>query len=135
MKAEALVQLNRNEQDLRNALQLVNTTYLRSNETADSLNFIAYANQGDMEKLVLRERQRELMFEGKRWFDLMRVVRRKNDPTAILAYLSPKLSGDNMQLKKLSVMDGLYFPVLKSELDINANLIQNPFYENENFMN
>lgn len=135
MKAEALVQLNRNQSDLKNALQLVNTTYLRSNETADSLQFNNYANQSDMEKLVLRERQRELMFEGKRWFDLMRLVRRKNDPTAILAYLSPKLSGDNMQLKKLSVMDGLYMPVLKTELEINPLLKQNPFYEDENFMN
>lgn len=135
MKAEALVQLNRDVNDLRNALQLVNTTYLRSNPTADSLSFTAYANQSDMEKLVLRERQRELMFEGKRWFDLMRLVLRKNDPTVILAYLSPKLSGDNMQLKKLSVIDGLYFPVLKSELDINPNLKQNPFYEDESFTN
>jgi hypothetical protein len=136
MKAEALVQLSAvNTQNFREALTLVNTTYLRSNETADSLSFTAYANQSDMEKLVLRERQRELMFEGKRWFDLMRVVRRKGDPSAILAYLSPKLSGDNMQLKRLSVIDGLYMPVLKSELDINPNLKQNPFYEDENFVN
>ncbi len=136
MKAEALVQLSANsEQNFREALTLVNTTYLRSNETADSLNFTTYATQSDMEKLVLRERQREFLFEGKRWFDLLRVVRRKGDPSSILAYLSPKLSGDNMQLKRLSVIDGLYMPILKSELDINLNLKQNPFYEDENFVN
>jgi len=136
MQAEALVQLSPdNTQNFRSALTLVNTTYLRSNETADSLSFNAYANQSDMEKLVLRERQRELMFEGKRWFDLMRIVRRKGDPSAILAYLSPKLSGDNMQLKRLSVIDGLYMPVSKAELDINPKLTQNPFYEDENFVN
>ena len=29
-----------------------------------------------MEKLVYKERQRELMFEGKRWYDLVRISRR-----------------------------------------------------------
>ena len=136
MKAEALVQLgDGNEPNLREALRMVNETYLRSNLTADSLLYVNYANQSDMEKLVLRERQRELMFEGKRWFDLMRLVRRKNDPSALLPYISPKLSGDNMQIKKLSVMDALYMPILKRELEINTRLVQNPFYdENSEFM-
>lgn len=131
MKAEALVQLNRDQEDLRSALRLVNASYLRSNFEADSLLFTNYADQGTMEQLVLRERQRELMFEGKRWFDLLRLVRRKGDPAAMLAFISPKLSGDNMQLKKLSVMDALYMPILKSEIEINTNLIQNPFYDDD----
>lgn len=134
MRAEALVQLNRNQGDLEEALRMVNKTYLRSNTTADSLQFVTYNNQSDMEKLVLRERQRELMFEGKRWFDLMRLVRRYNDPTVMLAYVSPKLTGDNMQIRKMSVIDGLYFPILKSELEMNPKLTQNPFYENSEFM-
>jgi hypothetical protein len=134
MRAEALVQLNRNQADLQEALRMVNKTYLRSNTTADSLQFVTYNNQNDMEKLVLRERQRELMFEGKRWFDLMRLVRRYNDPTVMLAYVSPKLTGDNMQIRKMSVMDGLYFPILKSELEMNPKLTQNSFYENSEFM-
>lgn len=137
MKAEALVQLNRTENDLREALRLVNRTYLRANINlkGDSLLFGNYADQSIMEKLVLRERQREFLFEGKRWFDLMRIVRRKQDATAILAYISPKLSGDNMQIRKLSVIDALYMPIQKSEIDINSNLIQNPFYdENSEFM-
>ncbi len=134
MKAEALTQLNGND-NLTEALRMVNKTYLRSNTTADSLLFTNYPDQNSMEKLVLRERQRELLFEGKRWFDLLRMVRRRNDASAILSYLGPKLSGDNMQMKKLSVMDGLYFPVLKSQLDINPLLEQNPFYENEDYVN
>lgn len=135
MKAEALVQLDRSDDDLRNALKLVNQTYLRSNTTADSLQFVNYADKGSMEKLVLRERQRELMFEGKRWFDLMRLARRKNDATAILAYISPKLSGDAMSKNKMSVMDGLYMPVIKSQLDINPALTQNPYYMDTNSSN
>jgi len=134
MRAEALVQLDRSDEDLKEALKMVNKTYLRSNLSADSLQFVNYNNQGDMEKLVLRERQRELMFEGKRWFDLMRLVKRKNDPAAMLAYVSPKLTGDAMMIKKMSVMNALYFPVLKSELEINTNLIQNPFYEDTEYL-
>lgn len=131
MKAEASVELNKMDE----ALRLVNRTYLRSNLTADSLQIANYGSKADMEKLVLRERQRELMFEGKRWFDLMRLVRRKGDPTTILAYLSPKLTGGNMQIKKMSVMNALYMPILKSELEINPKLTQNPFYEDSEFMN
>ncbi|MBN2767272.1 MAG: RagB/SusD family nutrient uptake outer membrane protein [Paludibacteraceae bacterium] len=134
MKAEALVQLDRNEVDMREALRLVNETYMRANSTADSLQMVNYPNKTDMEKLVLRERQRELMFEGKRWFDLMRMVRRSNDPTSLLPYISPKLTGDNMQIKKMSVMNALYMPVHKNELEINTNLVQNPFYEDSEFM-
>jgi len=132
MKAEALVQLNRDNGDLKEALNLVNTTYLRSNITADSLQFNNYSEKGLMQDLVLRERQRELLFEGKRWFDLMRLVRRNEDPKIILKYISPKLTGDDMQIKKMSVMNALYMPVSKSELEINPVMTQNPFYEDTN---
>jgi hypothetical protein len=135
MKAEALVQLNRDNSDLTEALKMVNRTYLRSNANVDSLQLNNYSDQGSMEKLVLRERQRELLFEGKRWYDLLRLARRKNDPTALVNFLIPKLSGNTMNKNKLSVMDALYMPVLKSEVDINSKLIQNPFYTDESLSN
>ncbi len=128
MKAEALTQLDRDEADLKEALKMVNTTYLRSNMTADSLAFGTYGNKGSMEKLILRERQRELMFEGKRWYDLVRLARRNNDPSAILSYISPKLTGNDIGKNKTNVMDALYMPILKSELEINTSLTQNAFY-------
>ena len=80
-----------------------------------------------MELLVLRERQRELLFEGKRWFDLMRLVRRTNNASALLTYVSPKLQG--VGATKMSIMDALYMPVPQSDIDINPNLKQNPFYD------
>ncbi|MBN1133128.1 MAG: RagB/SusD family nutrient uptake outer membrane protein [Bacteroidales bacterium] len=132
MKAEALVQLNRNESDLREALHLVNTTYLRANPDLvnDSLRFENYSGQIQMEELVLRERQRELMFEGKRWFDLMRLAKREDSPERLLSYVMPKFSGDQaLQYSKMSVMDALYFPILQAEIDANPALVQNPFYE------
>lgn len=129
MKAEALSQRNDSSQnDLQNAVNLVNITYLRSNETADSLKLSNYPLLSDVQELVLRERQREFMFEGKRWFDLMRVVKRKNDATAILKFIGSKLTGDNLQMKKMSVIDALYMPIHERQIEINPNLEQNPFY-------
>jgi starch-binding outer membrane protein, SusD/RagB family len=131
MKAEALVQLNRNNSDLVDALKLVNRTYLRSNITADSLQINSFPNQTSMEKLVLRERQREFLFEGKRWFDLVRLARRNNNTAELVNYVSPKLAASALSKNKLSVMDALYMPVLKSQIDINSKLTQNPFYADE----
>ena len=42
----------------------------------------------NIEDLIMQERQLELAFEGKRWFDLMRVARRRNDN----AYLANKVA-------------------------------------------
>jgi len=132
MKAEALVRLNRSESDLREALRLVNTTYLRANPDLlnDSLKFENYSDPLQMAELVLRERHRELLFEGKRWFDLMRIAKREGSPDRLLYYVMPKFTGSqSLQYNKMSVMDALYFPILQSELDANTALEQNPFYE------
>ena len=135
MKAEALAQLTLTNNSKTEILNLVNKTYLRSNPLADSLHVSNYSDKEALERLVLRERHRELLFEGKRWFDLMRFVRRKNDAKVMLSYISFKLTGNSMGVSKMSVMDALYMPVLKSQIDINPNLTQNPFYTDENMSN
>lgn len=133
MKAEALIQLGTNNNE---ALKLINTTYLRSNPElmGDSLRIENYSSQFELNNLLLRERQRELMFEGKRWFDLMRLARREGDPTPLLNYVSKKFSGGGSggtQITKMSVMEALYLPIHINELKANAALVQNPFYEVE----
>lgn len=129
LKAEALVARGDNEQDLIAALKLVNTTYLRANPSVDSLLFSNYNSVNEMGELVLRERQRELLFEGKRWFDLMRLVRRTNSPIEMLKYVGQKFTDDAAtQYSKMSIIDGLYFPIATSELKSNKLLEQNSFY-------
>lgn len=135
MKAEALVQQNTTDANKKQVMELVNITYKRSNLTADSLQLNDYNDQSSLEKLVLRERHRELLFEGKRWFDLVRYVRRKNDATVILSYIAPKLSGNAMSQNKLSVIDALFMPISKYQIEINPKLVQNPFYLDENLTN
>ena len=132
MKAEALVQLNRSEADLHDALHIVNTTYMRSNPTlldADSLSFQNYGDPNTLDNLVLLERQRELMFEGKRWFDLVRRSERKNSTGDLVNFVTLKYT-DNLSTiaAKLSVMNALYLPINADELKANQLLVQNPYY-------
>jgi len=145
MKAESLVELNRSEDDLRGALSLVNQVYVRSNPTLkDSLHWEdvstsdkgqlgGYSTQAAIERLVIDERQREFLFEGKRWFDLVRIARRTNDPVKMVqTFLQWKFtSNSTIVASKLSSMDALYLPIHRDELIVNPNLEQNPNYKNE----
>jgi hypothetical protein len=73
MKAEALVQLD-DPAKFAEAYDLVCEVNNRSMaKTDDAMPATSpYTTKDEYEKLVLAERQRELCFEGKRWFDLMR---------------------------------------------------------------
>lgn len=127
MKAEAVLQ-QKQEAGMAEALALVNMTYARSN-AGDSLSLDYYDSSYDkLVDLVLRERQRELMFEGKRWFDLMRMARRAGTPSPLVSYIAKK-GGGSEALGKMSQMDALYWPVNKAELEANTALVQNKFYE------
>ena len=86
MKAEALTQLASDDATmdsdpmLNEAFDMVQKVYTRSLAAeADSLNRGSYSDKNAMEQLVLDERQRELCYEGKRWFDLMRYTYRHMD--------------------------------------------------------
>jgi hypothetical protein len=127
MKAEALVQLEGTD-NMNNALSLVNTTYLRSNPLQDSLKITDYQTKSSMEDLVLRERQREFLFEGKRWFDLVRVARRNGSPQAVNAFITHKSVTGSVSLD-IPEMNALYMPISKTELLTNPLLKQNPYYE------
>jgi hypothetical protein len=133
MKAEALVQLNRSENDLKDALHIINTTYVRANLSkieGDTIKYEDNANAVSMEKLVLMERQRELMFEGKRWFDLLRHSERKNSTEDLVGYVMNKYTANQSTIRsKLAVMNALYLPIHADELKVNPLLKQNPYYQ------
>jgi hypothetical protein len=140
MKAEALTQQG-GVPNLKQALQLVNTTYVRANASSstsstvnstptDTLVFEKYNTVSAMEKLVLLERQRELMFEGKRWFDLVRNSERKKSSDDLRDYVLHKYTSNISTITtKLSVMNALYLPIYENELKINTLLKQNPYYQ------
>ena len=142
LKAEALAQMVRdgdnpenseyNRSILDRAFTLVNAVNKRSlcqNQLNDTLRRADYTTKGDMETLVLQERQRELMFEGKRWFDLVRLAQR-NGNTQVLtsAALSKATTGEGLIGNHLAKMDAIYWPYNLDEMKVNLNLVQNPAF-------
>jgi len=156
MKAEALVQLynlggkaegdNRNEQAFAICQYVNNRSLSDANKSSYAMKYSVYKDK--MEELVLAERARELCFEGKRWFDLMRYNYRH---TATKANLKQKLSDEDytivtnsdafyeLALRKYAVPTTmkakirderyLYMPINQDEVEINTNLVQNPVYK------
>jgi len=46
-----------------------------------------------IEDLIIQERSLELAFEGKRWFDLVRIATRRNDPSYLANKVAAKFAG------------------------------------------
>jgi len=137
MKAEALVERGTSA-DLADALALVNLIYLRSSPEASSLLDSDYPTRETMRELVLEERQREFLFEGKRWFDLVRLARKedksspegKNNHPIMLNFVTRKYQFNaDVVRSKLRFTDALYLPIAEKELISNTALVQNPYYE------
>ena len=73
------------------------------------------------------------MFEGKRWYDVLRYVKRNN--YAQIGYLQDMVAGivaaNSVHTAQAKMLDhnSHYFPIFFYELQTNKSLIQNPFYK------
>ena len=150
LKAEALTQMlqegstqeviDYNTPILDQAFWLVNAVNKRSvceTTLVDTLVRSDYGTKSQMETLVYQERQRELMFEGKRWFDLVRISQREgNTQTLTAAALLKASMGGSVIANKLTKMDAIYWPYNYDELKVNLKLKQNPAFssgENDSY--
>lgn len=129
MKAEALSQVGRYTE----ALEILNTIH----ERAGFKEPIILANSPTIfEDRILEERALELAFEGKRWFDLLRMGRRNNfnrkNKLIEIIVQNAKSTQKRILTTKLTNPLGWYLPIYKTELEKNKNLVQNPYY-NTNF--
>jgi len=126
MKAEALSQLNRYGE----ALDIINLIRDRANVGSIGLPNSATA----YEDAILEERALELAFEGKRWFDLLRMGRRNNyarkETLIEVIVRNVPSTQKRIQAVKLTNPLGWYMPVHEDELERNKNLVQNPYYIN-----
>jgi len=124
MKAEALSQLGRYNE----ALDIINAIRLRA--SVPLINPPSTA--ASYEDAIMNERSLELAFEGKRWFDLMRMGRRndykrKSEIIEIMVRNVPSTQ-KRILATKLTNPLGWYLPIWDQELERNKNLVQNPFY-------
>lgn len=135
MEAEALVERNDSVSnkavDLEKAFDLVASVYRRANLKGEELSKKNYATQDAMRELVLLERQRELMFEGKRWFDLVRKARREGDNGGMLDLATRKYTSPGFVKSKWIKPNMLYLPIHEDELKVNSMLEQFPEYNTD----
>lgn len=124
MKAEALSQLGR----FNEALQIINLIRDRADVGPISLPNSATA----YEDAILEERALELAFEGKRWFDLLRMGRRNNfarkEKLIEIIVRNVPSTQKRILAVKLTNPLGWYMPIYDRELERNSNLVQNPYY-------
>ena len=147
MKAEALCEkmvdgtdeeaMAINEPLRAEALWLVNAVYKRSLmkpvtqilTDADTIKYADYGSKNLMTELVKRERRRELMFEGKRWYDLVRYAMRAGNTQEIMSAVGKRddVNGTFAQ-NFFRKMDAIFWPYNYDELKVNHNLVQNPSF-------
>lgn len=134
IKAEALIQ--KGADYYVPAFMLINAVNKRANDVtttsrSDTLKLADYSDsKASMEELLMAERQREFMFEGKRWFDLVRLAQRDGDNSRLISWTSRKYI-ENVNAIKIKLADPniIYFPYAKSELKVNPLLKQNPAFD------
>lgn len=140
MKAEALTALMSDASELSDqdknymvqAFSLVNAVNKRSvceSVLKDTLQANDYVTKEKIENLVMTERQRELMFEGKRWYDLVCRSRRDGNTDYLRQQTLMKFTSNTSAISgKLAKMDYIYWPYNVDELKVNGNLKQNPAF-------
>ncbi|WP_186758133.1 RagB/SusD family nutrient uptake outer membrane protein [Echinicola salinicaeni] len=128
MKAEGLSQIGRGEE----ALEIVAEIRERGGAVDATEESPSASSANDIVRYVLAERARELAFEGKRWFDLLRVSKMDNysnlDLMLNAAITNAPETNLNSILNQLRDTRSHYLPVFYLELDANPELVQNPYY-------
>ncbi len=161
MKAEALVasvklagdNVDPEDTRLADALELVNQVYKRSLDESQwaTMTYTGYTGVVELENLILQERLRELCFEGKRWFDLLRYNYRNQDTPCnygtmladqgsfmkntqdFLDIVGTKYDNGASRTNKMKEEPRLYMPVPHSDIiTCKPWLRQNPGYTDKN---
>ena len=121
------------EELYNDAFELISAVYMRSNPYAQNTTTQFrplrdnYSNYSDLMTLLENERHREFLFEGKRYFDLVRFARREGNTSHFAAAVASKFGEASKSVViKMAMMDFMYMPYAERELDVNPYLHQNP---------
>ncbi len=129
LKAEALAELGQGQE----ALDIVE--FVRKEHKAISITaqVVDPASKSQLIDYILAERARELAYEGKRWFDVLRNAKRNNyerlDLLLNMAMTNAPANQQQSILAKLKDPNSHYLPINEYELYTNKALVQNPFYK------
>ncbi|MBC8053905.1 MAG: RagB/SusD family nutrient uptake outer membrane protein [Sphingobacteriaceae bacterium] len=130
MKAEALAYSDRGAEaldDIIKPFRLIREAVKSSQQTPDP------TDKDGVGEYVLAERGRELAFEGKRWFDLLRYAKRDNYAhlSILLNVLTQTVAPANQQsaIGKYRDYNSHYLPINQADIFADTKLVQNPFYE------
>jgi hypothetical protein len=125
MKAEALNELERGAE----AIALVNKIQTRAGAALTSADV---TDDYAIREMILLERRKELAYEGKRWFDVLRNAKRDNYAykSILIEMIESYAPAELVDLVKSKYSDPLshYFPIYYEELEVNHNLTQNEYY-------
>jgi len=124
-----------------NLIDAVNARSINSdnfNITPNTLTqLISYSNSttvNELESLLFKERRRELMFEGKRWYDLVRMARRDGNQERLLSFVEKKYDSATLSAVKIKLKNpyAMYFPMAKDEVRNSQGVLkQNPAYKDD----
>jgi hypothetical protein len=128
MEAEGYLKSS-TRKNLDSAYYYINLIHERA--TANPLD-VSTTSEVDLEEALLLERQIEFAYEGKRWYDLLRFARRNNfeKQQLITEMALQKTTADNYLevLSYYSDTSAYFLPIYQEEINLNPNLIQNPYY-------
>lgn len=142
IKAEALIcmmgdavdtpaGIQRNDSLGKAAFELIKAVADRSKPSnmTSFLNQSNFTTKSQLMNLVFDERRREFLFEGKRWFDLVRRARRDGNTDYLVDNVQSKFTENAATATgKLRNMMAIYWPYNYDEVRVNSNLVQNPAY-------
>ncbi len=115
----------------KDAVNLITAVYMRSNPSGTAPKFDTYEYDALM-KFLENERQREFLFEGKRYYDLVRRARRDGNNDHFVAAIRNKFEEASQAVMiKMAMPDFVYMPYAEYQCDVNPNLVQNPAYAEE----
>jgi len=134
MKAEACTWIGGRGAD---ALQIILQIKQRANSVyvqGTSLDFPSDpTNAANVNAYLLDEKDREFIFEGKRWYDLVRNAKRDfpNNLGVLTNALALTLPTAFQQsaLSKFRDQNSFYLPIPNADILLDPNLVQNPFYK------
>ena len=137
IKAEALIMKgNPGSDEWATAVGLINQIRERAMLPTISIEEAQEYSKLEFMQVLMNEREMEFLGEGKRWYDLLRMARKNNYDPEFKDFAVSEILEGNTTTNSLWIYGVLqdnnawYLPIPQSEIDVNPNLLQNPYYTN-----